>query len=134
MIAILVVSHEPLGTALIQCTRHIYGQLPTQLAALDVIPDEDPEAAFQAARELLARINDGSGALVLTDIFGATPSRVAQRLAVDRRVRVLSGVNLPMLVKAIGNRRKPVEELCQLLVGSARDAIHLADPEPDAQG
>ncbi len=134
MIAILVVSHEPLGTALISCTRHIYGSLPPQLAALDVIPDEDPEAAFQAARGLLARINDGSGALVLTDIWGATPSRIAQRLAVEGRVRVVAGVNLPMLVKAIGNRRKPVDELCEQLVGSARDAIHLTDAEPDAKG
>ncbi len=77
MIGILVVSHEPLGTALIHCTRHIFGRMPPQLAALDVIPDEDPEAALSAARELIARINDGSGVLVLTDIFGATPSRIA---------------------------------------------------------
>ena len=55
MIGILVVSHEPLGTALIHCTRHIFGRMPTQLAALDVIPDEDPELALSAARELLKR-------------------------------------------------------------------------------
>jgi len=127
MIGIMVVSHEPLGTALIHCTRHIYGQLPMQLAALDVIPDEDPEAAVSAGQELLARINDGSGAIVLTDVFGATPSRVAMRLAVAGRVRVLAGVNLPMLVKAIANRKMPVDDLCQLLVDSARNAICVAD-------
>ncbi|MCL4774644.1 MAG: PTS sugar transporter subunit IIB [Burkholderiaceae bacterium] len=134
MIGILVVSHEPLGTALVHCTRHVYGQLPPQLAALDVIPDEDPAAALGAARELLARINDGSGALVLTDVFGATPSRVAMGLAVPGRVRVLAGVNLPMLLKAIVNRRMPVDALCALLVDSARNAIRPADTEPDAQG
>ena len=80
MIGILVVSHEPLGTALIHCTRHIFGRMPPQLAALDVIPDEDPELAFKAARELLARINDGSGVIVLTDLFGATPRPPAARL------------------------------------------------------
>ncbi len=48
MIGILVVSHEPLGTALIHCTRHIFGRMPPQLAALDVIPDEDPEQALHA--------------------------------------------------------------------------------------
>lgn len=134
MIGILVVSHEPLGTALVHCTRHVYGELPQQLAALDVIPDEDPAAALDAARELLARINDGSGALVLTDVFGATPSRVAMGLAVPGRVRVLAGVNLPMLLKAISNRRMPVDALCELLVESARNAIRPADCEPDAQG
>jgi len=134
MIGILVVSHEPLGTALMHCTRHVYGRLPPQLAALDVIPDEDPGAALDAARELLARINDGSGALVLTDVYGATPSRVAMGLAVPGRVRVLAGVNLPMLLKAISNRRMPVDALCELLVDSARKAIRPADREPDAQG
>ena len=79
MISVLVVAHEPLATALIHCTRHIYGRLPSQVAALDVIPDEDPEIALRAARDLAARINDGSGLVVLTDLFGATPARVAAR-------------------------------------------------------
>ncbi|MEK9720121.1 MAG: PTS sugar transporter subunit IIB [Quisquiliibacterium sp.] len=123
MIGIMVVSHEPLGTALIHCTRHIYGQLPVQLAALDVIPDEDPEQAYSAARNLLARINDGSGVVVLTDLYGATPSRIAARLAEPQKVVVLSGVNLPMLVKALNNRRMPVDELVDTLLTSAKGAI-----------
>jgi len=123
MIGILVVSHEPLGTALIHCTRHIFGRMPAQLAALDVIPDEDPEAALSAARELIARINDGSGVLVLTDIFGATPSRIATRLAEPHRVAVIAGVNLPLLVKALNNRRGPLEEIAELVIGSAKNAI-----------
>ena len=123
MIGIIVVSHEPLGTALIHCTRHIFGRMPAQLAALDVIPDEDPEAAYQAARELIARINDGSGVLVLTDVFGATPSRIAARLAEPYRVVVLAGVNLPMLVKALSNRRCPLEDMPDMLMDRAKDAI-----------
>ena len=131
MIGIIVVSHEPLGTALIHCTRHIFGRMPAQLAALDVIPDEDPEAAYQAARELIARINDGSGVLVLTDIFGATPSRIAARLAEPHRVMVLAGVNLPMLVKALNNRRVPVADMVQSLVSSAKAAILEVEPPAD---
>jgi len=131
MIGIMVVSHEPLGTALIHCTRHIFGRMPPQLAALDVIPDEDPDAALAAARELLARINDGSGVLVLTDIFGATPSRIAARLAEPHRVMVLAGVNLPMLVKALNNRRVPVADMVQSLVSSAKAAILEVEPPAD---
>jgi PTS system ascorbate-specific IIA component len=130
MIGIIVVSHEPLGTALIHCTRHIFGRMPPQLAALDVIPDEDPEAAHAAARELMARINDGSGVLVLTDIFGATPSRIAMRLAEPHRVAVVAGVNLPMLVKALNSRRVPLDELAGLLMGSAKNAIVEIAPPP----
>jgi len=129
MIGIIVVSHEPLGTALIHCTRHIFGRMPAQLAALDVIPDEDPEAAYQAARELIARINDGSGVLVLTDVFGATPSRIAARLAEPYRVVVLAGVNLPMLVKALSNRRCPLEDMPDMLMDRAKDAIVEIPPQ-----
>ena len=123
MIGIMVVSHEPLGTALIRCTRHIFGRLPPQLAALDVIPDEDPAAAIGAARELLARINDGSGVIVFTDVFGATPSRIATMLAEPHRVAVVAGVNLPLLVKALYNRRGPLDETVCQLIESARNAI-----------
>jgi PTS system ascorbate-specific IIA component len=133
MIGILVVSHEPLGTALIRCTRHIFGRLPPQLAALDVVPDEDPDAAHASAQELLARINDGSGAIVLTDVYGATPSRVAMRLVVPHRVRVVTGANLPMLVKAIYSRRMPVDDLVELLVDTGRRAIRDGEGELDGQ-
>lgn len=133
MIGILLVSHEPLGTALLNCTRHIFGRLPVQLAALDVIPDEDPEAAIKAARDLLARINDGTGALVLTDVFGATPSRIAMQLADPGRVVVLTGVNLPLLIKALGNRRAPVHEIVDTLIESGQRAIQAVSPDgPEA--
>ena len=137
MIGILVVSHEPLGTALIRCTRHIYGRLPPQLAALDVIPDEDPAAAIQAAHELAERINDGSGVLVFTDVFGATPSRIAMSLASPYRVEVVAGVNLPLLVKALSLRRLPMEEIVPQLLESGRNAIFAVDPpapDPAAAG
>jgi PTS system ascorbate-specific IIA component len=102
-----------------------------QLAALDVIPDEDPTAACNAARELMARINDGSGILVLTDVFGATPSRIASTLAEPYRVDVVTGVNLPLLVKALYLRRAPLEEVTSQLIESARNAIFAVGP-PDA--
>jgi mannose PTS system EIIA component len=121
MIGILVISHEPLGTALIRCTRHVFGKLP----ALDIIPDEDPALAQQTARDLLNRINDGTGALVFTDVFGATPSRIARALGEPHRVEVLAGVNLPMLLKALSLRREgmPMEEMVEQLLESARSAV-----------
>jgi len=131
MIGILVVSHEPLGTALIHCTRHIFGRMPPQLAALDVIPDEDPDLALNAARELLKRINDGTGAIVLTDLFGATPSRIASRLAEPHKVKVIAGVNLPLLVKALTHRRGPLDEIAAKLLDGVRDTIVTIEPPGD---
>jgi len=129
MIGILIVSHEPLGTALLHCTRHIFGRLPMQLAALDVIPDEDPEAALQAARHLLARINDGSGVIVLTDLYGATPARIAAQLAEPQRTIVMAGVNLPLLVKALTYRRGQLEDIAAQLLEGVPTTIFRIDPE-----
>ena len=135
MISVLVIAHAPLATALIQCTRHIFGEMPTQLAALDVIPDEDPEAAFESAHYLLGRISDGAGALVLTDLYGATPARIASRLAHPRRTAVISGVNLPLLVKALGRRRgTSLGDLVPLLLSSGRGALmQLGKDAPEAE-
>jgi mannose PTS system EIIA component len=130
MYGILVISHEPLGTALIRCARHVHGGLAPQLAALDIVPDEDPATAGEVACELLKRINDGSGALVLTDCFGATPSRIASRLSAKQKVEVLAGVNLPMLLKAISLRREglPLEDMVDRLQESARAGILRVEP------
>ncbi len=108
MIAVLVISHDPLGTALLNCTRHVFGDTPVQTAALDISPNEPPEQAIDAARELIKRISDGSGVLVLTDLIGATPSRIAKALFVPHRVAILGGVSLPMVIKALSLRRTPM--------------------------
>jgi mannose PTS system EIIA component len=124
MIGVLIISHEPLGTALLSCTRHIFGRLPPQVAALDVIPDEDTTEASEAARQLFARISDGSGVLVLTDIYGATPSRIAAKLAEPYKCVVIAGANLPMLVKAINYRKgRDLEEVADLIMPAAKEAI-----------
>ena len=130
MISVLVIAHEPLATALIHCTRHVYGRLPSQVAALDVIPDEDPDIALRSARDLAARINDGSGLVVLTDLYGATPARVAVQLAEPLRVMVFHGVNLPLLLKLLNYRRNvSLDELAAKVQASIGDSIGLVTPE-----
>lgn len=124
MISVLIVAHQPLATALLGCCRHIYRGLPVQAAALDIIPDEDPDQALQAARALARRINDGSGQLVLTDLFGATPARIAVQLAEPGRVGVFYGVNLPMLLKVFNYRaRLPLAELEAMVLRDAAEGI-----------
>ena len=131
MIAILVISHEPLGTALINCLKHVYQDIPRQVAALDVVPDEPPEQAMVAARDLITRISDGSGVLVLTDLCGATPSRIARNLFEPHKIAVLCGVNLPIIIKAISLRRQPmpVTDLMDQLLATGRESIAELLPE-----
>jgi mannose/fructose-specific phosphotransferase system component IIA len=75
------------------------------------------------------RINDGSGVIVFTDVFVATPSRIALALHEPNRVRVIAGVNLPILIKALGNRRGPLEDVLVSLVQSGQNAIQVIAPE-----
>lgn len=131
MISVMIVAHQPLATALLGCCRHVYRHLPVQAAALDIIPDEDPEQALAAARQLASRINDGSGLVVLTDLFGATPSRIAVQMAEAGRVSVFYGVNLPMLLKVFNYRaRLPLQELEALVLRDATQGIGLVEVDP----
>ena len=105
MVTVVIIAHRPLATALDEAARHIYSRDPCaasrQMLALDVAPDADINAAVAQASELVSNANRGEGVLVLTDIIGATPGNVAARLASPGRVAVVSGVNLPMVLRAL---------------------------------
>lgn len=120
MAGILIIAHAPLATALRACITHIYGGCPARIGALDVAPDGDPAEILAAARAEVARLREDNGVLVLTDMFGATPSNIACGLASAADVRVLSGVSLPMLVRAVCYRATPLDLLAdKALAGGA---------------
>ncbi|MGE5337146.1 MAG: PTS sugar transporter subunit IIA [Gemmatimonadota bacterium] len=105
MIGILIVAHAPLAGALAQCASHVYacdpGRAADKLRVLDVPAGADVAATVASARSLVAEIDDGTGVLVLTDAFGATPGNIASQLSDPPRVSVVAGVNLPMLLRAL---------------------------------
>lgn len=107
MVSFLIIAHAPLATALRDCAAHVYGGLPEHLGVLDVLPSDDPVAMHAQAEAEIARLNDGDGVLVLTDIAGATPGNIAQSLA-GPLVNVIAGVNVPMLVRAVCYRSLPL--------------------------
>lgn len=117
MASVLVLAHRPLASALLAAARHVYsrcaGAVPATVRALDVGPDDEPEAVLERARGLLAEIDRGEGLLVLTDLLGATPGNIACRLAEPGRVRVLAGVNLAMLLRVVCYRNETVDDLAE---------------------
>jgi PTS system mannose-specific IIA component len=116
MIGLLVIAHAPLANALLECARHVYGPEIPHCAALDVPAKADPTAFLAEARALHAAVDRGAGVLVLTDMFGATPSNIAAQLARPSRTAVLTGVNLPMLLRTLNYR---AEVLLDVLVEKA---------------
>ena len=135
MIAILVIAHAPLATALLQCARHVYGCDPEQCETLDIAADAEPGAQIDIARTLLASLNAREGVLVLTDLFGATPANIAARLVVPGEVEVLAGVNLPMLLRVLTYRSAgPLAALVEKAIsGGTAGVIRITSTAPQDQ-
>ncbi|MBY4896579.1 PTS sugar transporter subunit IIA [Cupriavidus sp. AU9028] len=126
MAGILIIAHAPLASALRDCAAHVYCGEPKGVEAIDVLPDAEPAAVLADARRRLAHVAEDNGTLVLTDIFGATPANIAARLADPGRVKVLAGVNLPMLVRAICYRSEQLDQLAtKALAGGSQGVLQI---------
>jgi mannose PTS system EIIA component len=100
MIGVVVVTHGQLATELVNAAETIVGELP-RFAAVSIGWHEDTEDARTEIEQAIARVDDGEGVLILTDMFGGTPSNLAMTFLVAGRVEVITGVNLPMLIKLV---------------------------------
>src|SRR6201996_8433432 len=132
MAGILIIAHAPFATALRECVAHIYGGLPARIGVIDVTPDCDPAQIVALAHREIERLKEENGALVMTDMFGATPSNIAGRLAAIPNVRVVTGVNLPMLVRAVCYRATPLDTLVDKALAGATKGGHAIGPATPA--
>lgn len=134
MAGILIIAHAPLASALRECAAHIYGGLPARIGAIDVLPDCDPTQVVAFALTEIERLREENGMLVMTDMFGATPANIASRLATQPGVRVLAGVNLPMLVRGLCYRTCNLDELVDKALAGATKGVHAIGPLVEAAG
>ena len=124
--AVLLIAHAPLAHALRECALHVFAEAAADIGALDVQAHEPPEQTLARAQALCAGWGERP-VLVLTDVLGATPSNVARRLIDGRRMRLLAGVNLPMLLRAITYRAEPLADMAQrALDGGVRGVVAVA--------
>ncbi len=123
MVGLLIVAHGNLGESLIQCASYVLGSRPERLRALDLGACEDPAEMVARARSELAELDAGGGVLVLADIYGATPCNALCTLIEPGRVQMVSGVNLPMLLKALTYRDEPLDRLVERATRGGRDGV-----------
>ncbi|HEX2547225.1 MAG TPA: PTS fructose transporter subunit IIA [Ramlibacter sp.] len=137
MNAILLIAHAPLANALRQCALHVFPDCAGTVVAIDVQPNLSPDETLGAARialEQLTRVQGVKGVLVLTDIFGATPSNVAQRLVDGIGTKLITGANLPMLLRAVSYRHEPLDTLVsRAVVGGTQGVMQVATTPPRQQ-
>lgn len=134
MIGIFLITHGSLGEALIQCACHVLNKRPRQIAQLGVAGQDDPLDVLPLARDMLRLVDGGRGVLLLTDVFGATPSNIALKLLQPGQVEGVAGVSLPMLLRALTYRDKDMETLIAKAVSGGRDGVMQMKGSRDGAG
>lgn len=133
MNGILLIAHAPLASALRQCVLHVFPDAQDAVVALDVQPNVPPEETLAQARMLLAQTARPQ-TLVVTDVFGATPCNVAQRLVDGVRSKLITGVNLPMLLRTVSYRHESLDALIsRALIGATQGVMQVAVTAPQNQ-
>jgi PTS system ascorbate-specific IIA component len=127
-VSLLLIAHAPLGQALLEVTRGTLGVIPLPHALLDVVRDTEPELVRQRARELVAQLDQGDGVLVLTDIYGSTPSNIACALQDVDNVRIVAGLNLPMMIRVMNYAGLDLPQLTDKAISGGHDGILGIDP------
>ena len=132
MVGIVIVTHVMLGDDLLACARLIMQRDVPNLAHLAVSKADDPDEVLERARQICAELDDGSGVLLLTDIYGGTPSNVAGRLITPGRIEAVAGVNLPMLVRALTYCHQPLDVVVSKAITGGLEGVLYMTP-PDAE-
>jgi PTS system ascorbate-specific IIA component len=131
--AVLLIAHAPLASALLSVAGHCYEEKGHLFEAIDVEPTMSAEAVEGLARAALGRLN-AQEVLVLTDVFGATPCNVAQRLSDGVHIRVVAGVNVPMLWRSLCYLGEPLDALVARAVsGASQGVMQVAQTRPQNQ-
>ncbi len=99
---------------------HMFETQHERIEVIDVVADQDPYEVHALAREAIARLDDGSGVLVLTDVMGGTPSNCCHTLSTTSRVEVIAGISLPMLLRAISYRENNLEMVVEKAISGAK--------------
>ena len=133
MNGILIIAHAPLATALRQCVMHVFPDSAEAVAALDVQPNVPPEESLAQARALMRQMQLPQ-TLVVTDVFGATPCNVAQKLIDGINSKLITGVNLPMLLRTVSYRHESLDALIsRAMIGATQGVIQVAVTAPQNQ-
>ncbi len=127
MIGVLIIAHSNLAGELISAAEHIVGKME-HVVGVDVTPHQSVEQLRNQIAQAIKVVNKGDGVVILTDMFGGTPSNISLSFLEHDKVEVVTGVNLPMVVRVATYRgdQKNLKELARHIMGYGRDNIYLA--------
>lgn len=122
-VGLLLITHNRIGVELLETATRMLGRCPLAAISLPVTVQDDPDQLREVAERYAERLDDGSGVLVLTDLFGSTPANIATALGTGERVRVLAGINLPMLVRVLNYPELELAALAEKALSGGRDGV-----------
>jgi PTS system mannose-specific IIA component len=130
-VGLLLVTHNDIGAAILSTASRMLGNCPLQALALAVTEDCKPDELRIQARAMAAQVDTGDGVLVLTDIYGSTPSNIANSLPTGSGQRVLAGINPSMVVRVLNYAALPLADLAEKAFSGGRDGVLLCPDRGD---
>jgi len=122
-IKILLITHENIGAALLKTAKRTFGQLPLTTTVVAVQYNSDPKDVIEKLKLIVAETYSREGILILTDMYGSTPCNIALALREYKHIHVVSGLNLPMLVKVLNYAHLPLHKLVHKAIQGGRDGV-----------
>ena len=123
MIGILLVTHGKIGESLIDCAAHILDNYPISVESLSINSNNDLHKYSDIIAKKIKNLESGHGVLIMTDIYGATPCNLLNKFIEEDKVEVVTGINLPMLIKAISDRKDNINTLINDSIECAKKNI-----------
>lgn len=128
MIGILLITHGDLGPQFINTGKLIGLSSDEGLMALSIDPSESPDAARDKVAQSIKQVSRGDGVLILTDLFGGTPTNISLSFLEEGKVEVVTGLNLPMMIKAVNSRADhDLPSLAKLASEAGKENIYRAE-------
>ena len=134
MISLIILAQKDLGKGLLNAVEHVLGSQPSALDIQPIDYHQSQEALEQALATRIQKIDQGHGVLILADIYGSSHTNAACRLLVPGRIELVSGVNLPMLVRVLNYRNLGMDELLRKAQSGGTEGIVRATPQVRAEG
>ena len=123
MIGILIITHGTLGESLIHCASHVLNKRPPRLKQLGVTAQDDPSMLLPQAINLVKELDAGDGVLILTDMYGGTPSNLAAKLVAPDKVEAVAGVSLPMLIRVLNYRDRNLQTIVTKAISGGCEGV-----------
>lgn len=126
MVGLLIVTHNNVGGALFDAATSVLGSCPLPYEILPISQNCDPEERLQQAHVYLKKLQQSDGVLVVTDMYGSTPSNIATKLSADN-VTVVTGLNLPMLVRIMNYPKLSLEKLSHKAISAGQTGVIIVE-------